>query len=246
VRKPFVKEFYPEHRFGGFTRLDGTVNFYFRVNALLQPEFTVLDLGCGRGQRAEKDINPYRKDITILRGKVARVIGIDVDPVGAENPCIDEFRLIDGPQWPIEDAEIDLIVSDCVLEHIEKVDAYFQECWRVLKPGGFLCIRTANAWGYVGIAARLIPNRLHARVVGKVQDSRKEQDVFPTVYRCNSRRRLRRTLMQHGFDAAVYGYEAEPSYLSFNKFAYWLATLHAKLAPEAIQLALFAFARKTA
>ena len=76
------------------------------------------------------------------------------------------------------------------------------------------------------------------------QVSRKAEDVFPTLYRCNTPGRLRRTLKRHGFDACVCGHEAEPAYLSFNRIAYWLGTLHAKLAPQSIQLILFGFARK--
>ena len=40
---------YPEADVGGFTRHDGFVEFYTRVNALLHDESTVLDFGAGRG-----------------------------------------------------------------------------------------------------------------------------------------------------------------------------------------------------
>jgi len=48
--------FYPESRFGGFTDIDGTMVFYSRVNALIEPSFHVLDLGCGRGAHVEDPI----------------------------------------------------------------------------------------------------------------------------------------------------------------------------------------------
>jgi hypothetical protein len=83
---------------------------------------------------------------------------------------------------------------------------------------------------------------MHRRVLPKVQDAGK--DSFPTLYRCNTRGHLKRTLERHGFEGCVYGWEAEPGYLSFSGLTYWLGTLHAKLAPESIQLALFGFARK--
>ena len=38
-----LEAFYPESKFGGFTDLDGTIRFYLRVNALLEPGFTVVD-----------------------------------------------------------------------------------------------------------------------------------------------------------------------------------------------------------
>lgn len=46
---PFVERLFPEVSAGGFTRMDGTVEFYTRVNALLRPDMTVLDFGAGRG-----------------------------------------------------------------------------------------------------------------------------------------------------------------------------------------------------
>jgi hypothetical protein len=89
--KDFLTQSYPESHFGGFSDIDGTVVFYTRVNALLQPSFTVVDFGCGRGEHAEDPI-PFRRNLRSLKGKVSRVIGIDVDDAGLLNPTVDEFR----------------------------------------------------------------------------------------------------------------------------------------------------------
>jgi len=203
VVNPYVERYYPECRFGGFTRIDGTIAFFVRVNALLQPDFTVLDVGCGRGEYVE-DTNAYRKNLRILKDKVQRVIGIDVDEADRENPCIDEFRRIEGERWPLDDQTADMIVCDNVVEHVPDPDAFFEECRRVLKPGGTLCVRTPNVRSYFGIASRLIPSRKHSAVLDRVQDERKEEDVFPTFYRCNTRGCLKRMMERHGFDACVF------------------------------------------
>lgn len=39
----------------------------------------------------------------ILRGRVRRVIGLDVDEAVFNNPSVDEARLIEGDQLPLED-----------------------------------------------------------------------------------------------------------------------------------------------
>lgn len=70
------------------------VVFYTRVHSLLSPDSIVLDIGCGRG-RAVDDPVPLRRQLRTLKGKCRHVIGIDVDPAAAANPCIDEFRAID-------------------------------------------------------------------------------------------------------------------------------------------------------
>jgi SAM-dependent methyltransferase len=237
-----LQRFYPESRFGGFSDIDGTMVFFNRVNSLLDPSFVVLDVGCGRGG-FDADPILVRRNLRILRGKVAKVIGIDVDRQAQSNPFVDEFRLIEGSSWPIEKGSIDLIVCDNVLEHIADPDALFGEVRRVLRIGGYLCLRTPNRWNYIAQAAMLIPRRYHSRVTSMVQAERKEEDVFPAFYRCNTIRKLRNTLRRYGFESVVYGYEAEPSYLAFSTIAYLLGVLHQRLAPGFMRPALFAFGR---
>jgi SAM-dependent methyltransferase len=240
------ERFYPESRFGGFTDVDGTIAFYARVQALVVPSFVVLDVGCGRGAYAEDPVG-IRRDLRVFKGRVARVIGIDVDPAGATNPFLDEFRVLGGGEWPVPESSVDLVVADCVIEHVADPPSFFQNAHRALRPGGALCIRTTNAWSYVALAARLVPNRHHARVTARVQECRKAEDVFPTLYRCNSVPKLRRALRDNGFEGVAYGYEAEPSYLEFCRLAYGLGVLHQRLAPRFFRPVLHAFgrARKT-
>ena len=136
---------------------------------------------------------------------------------------------------------LDLILCDNVLEHLSDPSSFFREARRVLRPGGYLCIRTPNVFSYFGLAARLVPNRGHEAVLKVAQRGR--EDCFPTLYRANTVWALRRMMRRHGFDHVVYGYEAEPSYLHFSRLAYALGVLHQKLAPRAMRLAIFAFGR---
>lgn len=238
-----VEMFYPETSFGGFTRVDGTIAFYLRANALLTPESTVLDVGCGRGEYADDPVES-RAHQRVLRGTCATVIGIDRDPGAAVNPCVDEFRIIEAPRWPVDAQAIDLCLVDNVLEHVERPDAFLAECRRVVKPGGYLCIRTPNSFGYATVLARLVPNVAHATVLGKVQPHRNAVDVFPAHYRCNTPRRLRNALNAQGFAGCVYGHGSEPAYLGFSSFAYALGVAWASVAPAVLQGTLMAFARR--
>ena len=241
---PLQLRSYPEAAFGGFTRCDGTIPFLDRVHALLPARGRVLDVVCGRGQQSE-DPCDHRRRLADLRGGERRVIGIDVDPAAAANPFLDEFRRIDDVlRWPVEDASVDLAISVSVLEHVPEPDAFFDEVARVLKPGGVLCLRTPNKRSYPAVAARLVPNRFHARVVGTAQRDRKAEDVFPTVYRCNTARALRRQCRRHGLDHAVYSIEGEPSYLQFSPLLYRLFAVLHPLTPPSLRTTLFLFARK--
>jgi SAM-dependent methyltransferase len=238
------RRFHPEDAFGGFTAIDGAIIFYARVQELLPHDGFALDIGCGRGSQQDDPVR-IRRELRILRGKCERVIGIDVDPVGAENPFVDEFRLIaDGRTWPVETGSIDLALADFVIEHVPDPDAFFAEAARVTKPGGHICIRTINVHSYLGIASRLIPSGLHRRVLRRAQPSRPLEDVFPTVYRCNTIQRLTRALEANGFDAFVGGFEDEPSYLTMTAFTYRLGLLHRRLAPARFRLGLLALGRR--
>lgn len=238
--------FYPESRFGGFTDCDAQIVFWTRVNSLLTPSSMVLDIGCGRGRCAE-DAVAIRRNLRTLKGKCRRVIGIDVDPAARANPCVDEFRLIqmaDGP-WPVEASSIDLAVSASVLEHVKNPERFFDECGRVVRPGGYLCLRTTNALSYSGLAARLVPNRFHAAVIRRLHERpRREEDVFPTLYRCNTVFKIRRMLCRYGFDHCVYGYQNQPSSLAFSRFLYFWGVVHQHVAPSFVKPTIFAFARR--
>ena len=239
------QRFYPESVHGGYTDIDGTVVFHTRVNSLVDARDVVVDIGCGRGQHREDPIR-LRRELKVLKGKCSRVIGIDVDPNASTNPFLDEFQLIpaDTMKFPVANATADLCVTDYVVEHVREPARFFAECHRILKPGGHLCIRTTNVRSYVGLAATLTPNRLHARVVAWAQRGREARDVFPTQYRVNTRAKLAAELARAGFDPCVYPHSPEPAYLSRFTFAYRMGVLYQRHAPRAWAPVLFAFGRK--
>ncbi len=239
-------QFFPETRFGGYTDIDACVVFYTRVHALLRSNHLVLDIGCGRG-RYSGDRVATRRELRILKGKCRHLVGIDIDPAAAANPFLDEFRWLpsDDAPWPVRGRSIDLAVSVSVLEHVADPEHFFAECRRVIKPGGYLCIRTSNVSSYSGIAARLIPNQYHAAVIRHLQaNPRRAEDVFPTRMRCNTVFKLRRMLSRFGFAHCVYGYQSQPTSLAFSWVSYFLGVMHQHLAPHFLKPTIFAFAQR--
>lgn len=236
---------FPEVGAGGFTRVDGTVQ-YNRVNALLRPEMVVLDFGAGRGAGLVDNRCAYRRSLQMLRGKVARVIGIDVDPAVCTNPGLDEAIVLGAKDpLPLADASIDLVLADYVFEHIEDPHRCARELERVLKPGGWICARTPNRWNYVAVAARLVPERLHAGVLRRVQPERKQEDVFPAFYRMNDRRALRRLFPAPRWRHYSYCISAEPAYVPRRAWLWRLALFLDALMPEGLQSNVLAFLQKT-
>ncbi|MEI8061491.1 MAG: class I SAM-dependent methyltransferase [Candidatus Berkelbacteria bacterium] len=243
TNKNFIEQFYQESKFGGFTDIDSTIAFYSHINSIIKNNFQILNIGCGRGIFQDDKI-AFRRDLQKFKGRVKKVTGIDVDPAAKNNPDLDEFKLIEKNIFPIRSNSIDLCICDFVVEHVENPALFFKECQRVLKKAGYLFIRTTNIWGYIGIAALLIPNKKHPEIIKKIQSGRTEIDIFPKYYRANSLLRLSNLLKKNNFEYVSYGFTAEPSYFDFSKIFYGLASFIHKLTPNYFKLIIFAFARK--
>jgi SAM-dependent methyltransferase len=236
---------FPEARAGGFSRVDGTIAFYNRVNALVGPQSVVLDFGAGRGAGLVENRCEYRRSLIRLRGKVARVIGVDVDPAIFGNPGLDEAHRIEpGAALPLDDASVDLILPDYVFEHIAEPERCAAELDRVLRPGGWICARTPNRWNYVAIVARLVPEHLHEKILGRVQPERKREDVFPAFYRMNDLETLRRLFPAARYLDCSYCISAEPAYLPRRVWIWRLALFLERLLPDALQSNILFFAQK--
>jgi|GEM_PF-3188102 len=219
---------------------DSAAMFCSIIHALLPQTQVVVDVGCGRGGAVQ---TLDGSDPLDFRGEGRRVIGIDVDPVGTDNPVIDEFRLIDGDRWPLDDASVDLVISDWTLEHVDAPEAFVAELTRVLRPGGAIVARTVNRNSVPALGARIVPNRHHAKVVGKLQPGRQERDVFPTVYRMNNRKALA-ALLDGAYDWSITSHGGLQHYLGpWPRTAKVAQVVEARL-PKANRLTLLLCARK--
>lgn len=220
---------------------DSIVPFLGVAQLLAADAKTIVDLGCGRGAQVDgADGQPFQD----LRGPGRRVVGLDVDPVGDENPILDEFRLIeDGSRWPLADGEVDLVVSDFTFEHIDDPQTFVAELTRVLRPGGVVVARTVSRYSPLALSARTVPNRRHAGVLSRLQPARQARDVFPTRYRMNTERDLR-ALFERDFDWTVAHRGGLDQYvLPWPRLARAVAAVEPRL-PKATQTALVIYARK--
>lgn len=193
--------------------------FEQKVESLLgAPGLVLMDAGCGRTAPV----------LGKFLGKAERLIGVEVVPF-TEVPKGIETITADLAKIPIGDASVDLIMSRAVFEHLTEPEKVYKEFFRVLKPGGRVVFLTANMWDYGSIAARMIPNRFHARVV-KAVEGRAEEDTFPTAYKTNKRSQVNRLSAQSGFTIEAFDYLSQyPNYLMFNGVLFLAGTAFEKL-----------------
>jgi len=107
--------------------------------AEMRPGETVLDLGSGGG------IDCFLSARQV--GPEGRVIGVDMTPdmvalaqrnagdLGASNV---EFRYGRIEALPVDDASVDVVISNCVINLSTAKERVFAEAFRVLRPGGRL------------------------------------------------------------------------------------------------------------
>jgi SAM-dependent methyltransferase len=243
---PTLVKLYPEAAVGGFSQVDGVIEFYTRVNALVDADSRVLDFGAGRAWWTDEPVPPMSHRLRLLRGRVKEVVGTDVDPAVLSNPSLDAAHVVGiGEPLPLDDGSFDLVVADYVLEHVNPDDArrVAADIIRVLKPGGWFAARTPNKWGYIGLGARLVPNRLHVGFLKILQPGRVAEDVFPVRYAMNTKRDLRRLFAGH--DIHVYGHKSEPAYFGRSVIAWRLAAFLGWLTPRAFAPTWMVFVRKS-
>jgi SAM-dependent methyltransferase len=229
---------------GNYPPLDGTIEFYGRINSALKSSHTVLDLGAGRGAWFFDDRSEYRRALRSIRGKVSRFIGADADRAVLANQTTDENLLIEAGRIPLPDSSVDLIICDFVLEHVLDPHQFELEVFRVLKSGGLFCARTPHALHYVSLGARLISKIRHGRVLARVQPGRKTEDSFPTAYRCNSMKAISKYWARDRWKDFSYIYCPHPSYFFNSRRVYGFLSAMYKLLPRTLSANILIFLEK--
>lgn len=82
----------------------------------------------------KEEIFPGEKVLHIGCGnsKLKGAVGIDVLSLSA----VDVVHNLDLMPWPFANESFDVIYAHSVVEHISDLVAFFDESWRILKPGG--------------------------------------------------------------------------------------------------------------
>jgi SAM-dependent methyltransferase len=189
------------------------------IQRYLEPGARVLDAGCGRYLKFCREFSP-----------VAHVVGIDLERTfHTDNRQAPYAVCGDLGALPFPSGHFDIVISRSVVEHLDDPPRVFREFCRVLKPGGSVVILTPNKYDYVSVIASVTPYRLHRLLVSRICHVA-EDDVFPTLYRANTRSAIRNAMAAAGLvERELDMINHYPAYLMFSTVLFRLGVLYERL-----------------
>jgi SAM-dependent methyltransferase len=192
------------------------------VKKQIHPSSRILDCGCGRGGLVEQLNNP-----------ISQIIGIDPDWVSLVEHRLGIPRLVAmSDALPFAPGCFDMVFASWVLEHLERPLTTFQSIVRILKPGGLFIFITPNGRHPLSQLNNLFGrfSRTQGKLV-KLLYGRLDDDTFPTYYRANSNKQIRRLAAESGLSIQAIYPVADPTYLMFNDALFRLMCQVEKVIP---------------
>ncbi len=188
--------------------------FHERVERLLQPGMTILDVGSGRYPTIPPELRPAG----------VTYVGLDISETElamAGPGAYDETRVADVTRrLPDLEGRFDMILSWQVLEHVKPLRVAFDNMHAYLRPGGVFVGQFSGQLSYFALANRLIPHRLTAWLVSRFTE-REAGAVFPATFDACRDSRLRKILARWSSSEIVPRYTGA-AYLRFLPPAQWL------------------------
>jgi len=163
--------------------------------AEIQERHDWLDIGCGR--RPLPDWMGRQQDEILSQAH--RKVGFDLDLDSLrDHTAYPDKVLASAYRLPFGPRTFDLATANMVVEHIDDPARMLDEIRRVLRPSGHFTFHTPNRASMLIRLASVAPNGLK-KLLARVLENRKAEDVFPTHYRFNRKGDVQLLAEQHGF-----------------------------------------------
>lgn len=189
------------------------------VGENVRPGMAWLDAGCGH-QLVPEWMSGAEAIEKQLISQAALVVGCDIDRQSLVKPA--KFRRIASGLVDLAFATgtFDIVTCNMVVEHLEDPGSVFRELFRVLRPNGIAILHTPNIYHWANTISRMTPYRFHKWAMTKFF-GQPDPDVFPTLYRCNTARSMRKSLLGAGFaDVQIRTLAGQPRLVGFGPLLY--------------------------
>ena len=143
----------------------------------------VLDGGCGKRSIIRKWWQPEVK-----------VIGIDILLSSLKvNNDLDNKLAANLDHIPFIDNYFDVIRLNGVSEHLENPQFTYRECYRVLKKGGYLLLKTQSVYNPFYLLNGILSTHIRFKIIRNILKI--EGQVYPAYYKSNSKRSISKILI---------------------------------------------------
>lgn len=155
-------------------------------------------LEVGRGHRIlPPNLRQTEKE---LAGKAVILVGIDYERASLlRHQTISNLNRGDIGKLPFRENSFDVVTANWVVEHLNYPARQFMEIRRVLKPGGVFIFHIPNLLSPLILISHITPSRVKKRLIPLIFGY-PEEDIFPTTYRANTERGIRKIAEQVGFE----------------------------------------------
>lgn len=160
-------------------------------NANLENAQHVFEFGCGTGKFAASLLDKYLPaSAHYLGNDISPVmVGLAKDRLTAYSDRAQVVLSDGGVKFPLADQSVDRVVSSYVLDLLseEDIQTFFAEAYRVLKPGGLVCL--AGLTKGIGVPSRIVSAlwstvfRIKPSIVGGCRPIRLETFVSTAKWR---------------------------------------------------------------
>ena len=159
-----------------------------------------IDVGCGH------DLFPFNRPLAeLLSTRCRLIVGVDPSPNIEKNVLVHEKAKCTIEEY-YTDREFDVISLRMVAEHIADPESAIAAFSRLTRPGGRVkFIYTVSKWALSSLVAAGSPLAFHHAIKAILWGTDPE-DTFPTVYRMNTRARLRQLFASGGFQEEQFLY----------------------------------------
>lgn len=157
-----------------------------------------LEVGCGR-RFVPSWMPGYQSLGRAMIRDASHAVGLDPCPQSLSDNDGFEHKVCCGVEsMPFEDASFDLVTANMVAEHLAAPGDALREIHRVLSIDGRFIFHTPNYAYPLTRLSSWLPDRLKIAAAKRLE-KREAPDVFPTFYRLNQVKRIRRLGEAAGF-----------------------------------------------
>jgi SAM-dependent methyltransferase len=169
------------------------------VERLVERGCSWLDVGCGR------NLFPSNERLArMLADRCGLLVGVDPDPTLLENPFV-HLKVRVGLEDFEPETSFDLVTMRMVAEHVKDPERLAKTLSRCAAAGGRVVVYTVNRFSPVPIITSAVPFSLH-HPAKRILWGTESKDTFPTYFRMNTRRRLRKIFESAGFHEDFFAY----------------------------------------